>query len=131
FNYKGKLEIFYSSSLKLATQHYKECIAYQNKGKALFADSFILTESPILIQDKQSITSQKRQIIGNNPNVIAKNLLKNEHTKCDIDDHIFILVTDKKQRDNSDEKLKDNEILISYNNVKAVFREILALRKLY
>ncbi|CAG8688453.1 12452_t:CDS:2, partial [Funneliformis caledonium] len=84
-------------------QRYKECIAYQNKGKVPFADSFILTEPPILIQDKQSITSQKKQII----------------------------VTDEIQRDNSDEKLKNNEILISFNNIKAVFREILAFRKLY
>ena len=36
--------------------------------------------------------------------------MKDEHEKCNIGDHIFILVTDEKKRDDTDDKLKDNEV---------------------
>ena len=129
---KENWKSFVQQVYKQQDENYKECIAYQNKGKAPFADSFILTEPPIFIQDKQSIVSRKKQIIGDIPKAITKDLMKDEHEKCNIiGDHIFILVTDEKKRDDIDNKLKNNEVLISSENMKEVFGDILALRKLY
>jgi len=128
---KENWKSFVQQVYKQQDENYKECIAYQNKGKAPFADSFILTEPPIFIQDKQSTISRKKQITVDIPNAITKNLMKDEPEKCNIGDHIFILVTDKKKRDDTDDKLRDNEVLISSENVKEVFGDILALRKLY
>lgn len=107
-----------------------ECIAYHNLQNAKFADSFLLTEPPILIQDKQQVISRKKVIDGRSPSMLEKGLVRKEHNKCKIvGKHIFLFVTDSKKR--NDETYKENEILITEEEKKDVFGDLLALRTLH
>ncbi|RHZ77380.1 hypothetical protein Glove_180g90 [Diversispora epigaea] len=64
-----------------------------------FAESFLLTKPSILIQDKQQIVNRKKVISGYSPSMLDKDLIKKEHNKCkNIGEHIFLFVTDSKQR---------------------------------
>ena len=107
-----------------------KCIAYQNLQNTPFADSFLLTKPPILIQDKQQVASRKKVIAGRSPNMLEKGLIEKEHNKCkSIGKHIFLFVTDSKKR--NDETYKENEVLITEEEKKIVFGDLLALRKLH
>ncbi|CAG8666920.1 18610_t:CDS:2 [Racocetra fulgida] len=108
----------------------QECIAYHNSQGASFADSLLLTDPPILIQDKQQIVSRKKIIDGKLPNMLGKGLVEKEHNKCkNIGKHIFVFVTDSKKR--MDEIYRENVIVITEEEKKGVFGDLLALRALH
>jgi len=97
---------------------------------AEFADSFLITEPFILIQDKQLIVSHRKVIEGYSATMLEKGLVEKEHNKCkNVEEHIFLFVTDSKKR--NDETYKENEILITEEESKNVFGDLLALRKLH
>ncbi|RHZ47845.1 hypothetical protein Glove_566g42 [Diversispora epigaea] len=107
-----------------------ECIAYHNMQNAEFADSFLITEPFILIQDKQLIVSRRKVIEGYSATMLEKGLVEKEHNKCkNVGEHIFLFVTDSKKR--NDETYKENEILITEEESKNVFGDLLTLRKLH
>lgn len=128
-----------------------KCIAYLNKKGASFADSFLLTDPPILIQDKQRVVSRQNVLKGNEPKIFPKGLLQEERKKCEsIGSHYFVIVTDEKKRPNTsssssedvdmdpapdergtDEELQDNEIFISYDNMLGAFGEFLTIRRAF
>ena len=92
--------------------------------------SFLITEPFILIQDKQLIVSHRKVIEGYSATMLEKGLVEKEHNKCkNVGEHIFLFVTDSKKR--NDETYKENEILITEEESKNVFRDLLTLRKLH
>ncbi|RHZ89858.1 hypothetical protein Glove_9g43 [Diversispora epigaea] len=107
-----------------------QCIAYYNLQNAKFVDSFLLSDPPILIQDKQLVTSRKKVIDSYSPIMLNKDLVKSEHDKYkNIGNHIFLFVTDFKKRDN--ETYKMNEVLITEEEKKDLFGDLLALKILH
>ncbi|PKK57835.1 hypothetical protein RhiirC2_763763, partial [Rhizophagus irregularis] len=107
-----------------------ECIAYHNLQGAEFADSFLLTNPPILIQDKQLVVSRKKLMDGYQPIMLTKGLVKEEHDKCkNVGSHIFLFVTDAKKR--PDEIYEENEIVITIENKNDLFGGLLTLRILH
>ncbi|CAG8673991.1 22413_t:CDS:2, partial [Gigaspora margarita] len=115
---------------RIKTQPTPECIAYHNMQNAEFADSFLITEPFILIQDKQLIISRGKVIDGYSATMLEKGLVEKEHNKCkNVGKHIFLFVTVSKKR--NDETYKENEILITKEESKNVFGDLLALRKLH
>ncbi|CAB4391229.1 unnamed protein product [Rhizophagus irregularis] len=107
-----------------------ECIAYHNLQGAEFADSFVLTKPPILIQDKQLVVSRKKLMDGYQPIMLTKGLVKEEHDKCrNVGPHIFLFVTDAKKR--LDEIYEEDEIVITIENKNDLFGGLLTLRILH
>ncbi|RIB19564.1 hypothetical protein C2G38_2181489 [Gigaspora rosea] len=114
----------------LPTQTTPECIAYYNMQNAEFADSSLITEPFILIQDKQLIVSHRKVINGYSATMLEKGLVEKEHNKCkNVGEHIFLFVTNSKKR--NDETYKENEILITEEESNNVFGDLLVLRKLH
>jgi hypothetical protein len=108
----------------LKIDHTSECIAYHNLQGAEFADSFLLTNPPILIQDKQLVVSRKKLMDGYQPIMLTKGLVKEEHDKCgNVGSHIFLFVTDAKNR--------LDEIVITIENKNDLFGGLLTLRILH
>ncbi|CAG8772576.1 21232_t:CDS:2, partial [Gigaspora margarita] len=119
-----------NEKLTISTQSTPECIAYHNMQNAKFADSFLITEPFILIQDKQLIVSHRKVIESYSATILEKGLVEKEHNKCkNVGEHIFLFVTDSKKR--NDETYKKNEILIREEKSKDVLGDLLALRKLH
>ncbi|UZN99352.1 uncharacterized protein OCT59_000630 [Rhizophagus irregularis] len=107
-----------------------ECIAYHNLQGAEFADSFVLTNPPILIQDKQLVVSRKKLMDGYQPIMLTKGLVKEEHDKCrNVGPHIFLFVTDAKKR--LDEIYEEDELVITIENKNDLFGGLLTLRILH
>ncbi|CAG8600981.1 50_t:CDS:1, partial [Acaulospora colombiana] len=97
---------------------------------AEFADSFLITEPFTLIQDKQLIVNRRKVTEGYSAIILEKGLVEKEHNRCkNVREQIFLFVTDSKKR--NDKTYKDNEILITEEESKNVFGDLLALRKLY
>ncbi|RHZ87994.1 hypothetical protein Glove_26g179 [Diversispora epigaea] len=104
---------------KQSTQY----IAYYNLQNDKFADSFLLTDPPILIQDKQLVTNHKKVIDNYSSIILDKDLVKYEYNKYkNIGDYIFLFITDSKKRD--DETYKIDEILITEEKKKIYWRFI-------
>ena len=72
--------------------------AYLNACGAPFADSIILTDPYIFIQNKQSLSARKDKIAGKRP-AASRTLyeVQTDHNKCNINvDHIFVFITDER-----------------------------------
>ncbi|CAG8576827.1 13149_t:CDS:2 [Acaulospora morrowiae] len=108
---------------RIKTQPTPECIAYHNMQNAEFADSFLITEPIILIQDKQLIVSRKKGIESYSTTMLEKGLVEKEHNKCkNVGEHIFLFVTNSKKR--NDETYEENEVLITEEESNYVFGDL-------
>ncbi|CAH1766214.1 3130_t:CDS:2, partial [Entrophospora sp. SA101] len=82
----------------------------------------------------KSISDKKvtEEIIGCSPNILDKGVVKSEHKKvldANVGEHIFIFITDAHACD--DESYDCNEIVITSENRKDFYGDILAKMKLY
>ncbi|KAF0445558.1 hypothetical protein F8M41_003109 [Gigaspora margarita] len=119
-----------NEKLTISTQPIPECIAYHNMQNAEFADSFLITELFILIQDKHLTISYRKVINGYLATMLKKGLVEKEHNKYkNVEEHIFLFVTNSKKH--NDETYKKNKILIIEEESKNVFEDLLVLRKLH
>ncbi|KAJ3057580.1 hypothetical protein HK097_000047 [Rhizophlyctis rosea] len=115
---------FYATRTTAAT------LVYKNAASASFADSFILSNPPILIQDKQVRKSREAAIAGRATSIVPSGMLKAEHDKCrGIGKHIFVFVTDDRQR--MTETLDDDEVVVDVNDMGELFGHFLAFRKAF
>ncbi|CAJ0839357.1 9746_t:CDS:2 [Entrophospora sp. SA101] len=106
---RGKCKV--SELVPLEGQSYKyiefqpKCIAFHNLPNASFSDGIMMTNPPIFIQDKQGVID------------------------ANVGEHIFIFITDAHACD--DESYDCNEIVITSENRKDFYGDILAKMKLY
>jgi hypothetical protein len=127
---KGSWSTFYRDARMQLTKGVTECIAFRNRKGASFPDTFLITDPVIFIQEKSSLTSNKDAAEGGSGVILPPKLLKEERDKCpDNSKHIFILSTDYRKRD--DQEFKPNDVLITRENRKAMYGELLTLRKLH
>ena len=127
-----KFEEGYHSDLEHGPDDLEVGIAFQNLPGAQFADGIIMTDPPIFIQDKLEVQSRRKEATNYSPNILDKDLVEVEHKKVtDAYDgnHIFVFVTDAHAR--SDEKYKDNVVVITSETRSDFYGNILAQRKLY
>jgi hypothetical protein len=93
----------------------KDSIAYLNRTGASYGDAFVLTDPPIIIQEKQSILSRKRVLGGQKPNMIEKLSFSIERDKVQKD-VVFMMITDERDRKLWESmKLGERDFLISWD----------------
>lgn len=108
------------------------CIAYHNLKGSSFADTILVTKPAIFIQEKSLLTSNRNVANNLSPSMLELGLLKRERLKCSsIPNHIFIFSTDAKKRPETDQNLQMNEVLISFENQRAVFGDLLTFRNYF
>jgi len=121
---------------RIDQEKYHKIGAYLNAGSAPFADSIILTDPYIFMQNKQSVSARKDKIAGKPPaSSRTLNDVQKEHNKCNINvDHIFVFITDERfimPPNDASPSLLDNEIIISSDNEKQFYGDILTRRKMF
>ncbi|CAG8565893.1 13138_t:CDS:2 [Funneliformis caledonium] len=129
---KESWQSFYLNARSQSTNEVLYCMAFLNCNGAQFPDTFLTTKPPIFVQEKSSQTSNKNAVEGKSALMFPSYLLKTERDKCpDEREYIFIISTDYKERGDVGLGPKNNEVLITRENRKAMFGELLTLRKLY
>ena len=104
-----------------------------NKLRAPFADSIILSNPPLLIQDKQSVVYRQQVVQKADVKEEKYSVIKAEHDKCQINnlDHIFIFTTDLPLSQSAERNLTVNEVVIHKENAHLFYGELLLLLKTY
>jgi hypothetical protein len=116
-------------------------LGYINGPQAPFADSMVLCDPPLLIQDKQSVKARQQLLQGKSPGPVPKdgkpNSVSSERAKCNVKDAIFVYVSDHRARDETVANLGPRDVAVlgpskagDTSSLQDFFGPTLALRRL-
>lgn len=116
-------------------------LGFVNGAQASFADSMVLCDPPLLIQDKQSVSARRQLLQGCSPGPVPKNGKSNsvssEKAKCNIAGAIFVYVSDHKARADTCATLGPQDVVVlgpddpgGTSSLQDFFGPTLALRRL-
>nr|CAG8608022.1 2589_t:CDS:2 [Entrophospora candida] len=100
-------------------------------GRNLTVDNLKQKLEPYIIDTESQLRESLHEIIGCSPNILDKGVVKSEHKKvldANVGEHVFIFIIDAQAHD--DETYDCNEIVITSENRKDFYGDILAKMKL-
>lgn len=101
--------------LQQQTQQQNGPIAFLNRPGASYGDAVIFTEPPIVLQEKQSILSRSNILEGKKPNLIGASVFNIERAKINNDQALFVMITDERERIETQMLLGGRDILICWD----------------
>lgn len=101
--------------LQQQTQQTNGPIAFLNRPFASYGVAVIFTEPPIVLQEKQSILSRTNILLGRRPSSIGASVLNIERAKINNDKALFVMITDERERTQTQMSLGALDILICWD----------------